>query len=129
MRDRTASFNEQIAQFRVVGEISSILACSTVGNEDTTPADTRIFSSLPVAGLCVSIGRYWYLFKRLTSISAGRFYRFEHVETDSSFKAHSKQLAVSRPAYFFFDNGRCMFCSGSGTGQAQPKRQRCPHIA
>src|SRR5262245_4554834 len=57
--------------------------------------DTRIFSSLPVAGLCVTIGRYWYLFKRLTALPAGRFYRFEHIVTDSSFKAHSKQGGVS----------------------------------
>ena len=28
--------------------------------------DTRIFSPLAVARLCVTIGRYWYLFKRLT---------------------------------------------------------------
>src|SRR5262245_19335062 len=41
--------------------------------------DTRIFSPLAVAGLCVTIGRYWYLFKRLTAVSAGRFYRFEHM--------------------------------------------------
>src|SRR5262249_16112543 len=43
----------------------------------TVPA-TRIFSALAVARLCVTIGRYWYLFKRLTAVSAGRFYRFEH---------------------------------------------------
>src|SRR5262245_48794858 len=53
--------------------------------------DTRIFSPLTVAGLCVTIGRYWYLFKRLTAVSAGRFYRFEHIVPYSSFKAHSKQ--------------------------------------
>jgi hypothetical protein len=28
---------------------------------------------------CVTIGRYWHLFKRLTAVSAGRFYRFEHI--------------------------------------------------
>src|SRR5262249_21272077 len=27
----------------------------------------------------VTIGRYWYLFKRLTAVSAKRFYRFEHI--------------------------------------------------
>ena len=58
--------------------------------------DTRIFSPLAVAGLCVTIGRYWYLFKRLTAVSAGRFYRFEHIVAYSSFKAHSKQRAISR---------------------------------
>jgi hypothetical protein len=36
-----------------------------------------------------------------------------------------KKLQVfSRPACFFFDNGRCMFCSGSGTKQAQPEDTR-----
>ena len=30
--------------------------------------DTRIFSPLAVAGLCVTIGRYMYLFKRLTAV-------------------------------------------------------------
>jgi hypothetical protein len=30
--------------------------------------DTRFFSPLAVAGLCVTIGRYWYLFKRLTAV-------------------------------------------------------------
>jgi|SRR5262245_20807275 len=49
------------------------------------------FSPHAVAGLCVTIGRYWYLFKRLTTVSAGRFYRFEHIATNSSFKALSKQ--------------------------------------
>ena len=61
------------------------------GNENTTPPDTRIFSPLAVARLYVSIGRYWYLFKRLTAVSAGRFYRFEHIVSYSSFKALSKQ--------------------------------------
>ena len=28
---------------------------------------------------CVTIGRYWYLFKRLMAVSAGRFYRFEQI--------------------------------------------------
>jgi hypothetical protein len=55
---------------------------------------TRIFSPLTVARLCVTIGRYWYLFKRLTPLLAGRFYRFEHIVADSSFKAHSKQEAI-----------------------------------
>jgi hypothetical protein len=41
--------------------------------------DTRIFSPLNVAGLCVTIGPIGYLFKRLTAVSAGRFYRFEHI--------------------------------------------------
>ena len=53
-------------------------------------ADTRIFSPVTVAGLCVTIGRYMYLFKRLTAVSAGRFYRFEHIETYSSGKVIAK---------------------------------------
>jgi hypothetical protein len=52
--------------------------------------DTRIFSPLAVAGLCVTIGHYWYLFKGLTAVSAGRFYRFEHIETYSSGKVVAK---------------------------------------
>jgi hypothetical protein len=34
--------------------------------------------------------RYWYLFKRLTAVSAGRFYRFEHIVTYSSGKVVAK---------------------------------------
>src|SRR5262249_39644971 len=62
-----------------------------VGNEDTTPADKRIFSPHSVAGLCVTSGRYWYLFKRLTAVSARRVFRFEHKETHNFFKPLSKQ--------------------------------------
>ena len=70
---------------------NSILAHSEMlSNQDATPPDTRIFSPLAVAGLCVPIGRYWYLFKRLTAVSAGRFYRFEHIVTYSSGKVVAK---------------------------------------
>jgi hypothetical protein len=37
------------------------------------------FSPLAGARLCDTIGRYMYLFKRLTAVSARRFYRFEHI--------------------------------------------------
>jgi hypothetical protein len=60
------------------------------GQGQNRTADTRIFSPLAVAGLCVTIGRYWYLFKRLTAVSAGRFYRFEHIVTYSSGKVVAK---------------------------------------
>jgi hypothetical protein len=30
--------------------------------------DTRIFSPVAVAALCDTIGRYWYLFKRLRAV-------------------------------------------------------------
>ena len=53
-------------------------------------AGTRIFSPHAVAGLCVTIGRYWYLFKPSTAVSAGRFYRFEHIVSYSSFKVLAK---------------------------------------
>jgi hypothetical protein len=53
-------------------------------------ADTRIFSPHAVAGLSATIGRYWYLFKSLTVVSAGRFYRFEHIVTYSSGKVVAK---------------------------------------
>ena len=52
--------------------------------------DTRIFSPLAVPGLCVTIGRYWYLFNRLTALSGGRFYRFEHIVSYSSGKVVAK---------------------------------------
>jgi hypothetical protein len=55
-----------------------------------TAPDTRIFSPHAVAGLCVTIGRYWYLFKGLTALPAGRFSRFEHMETYSSGKVGAK---------------------------------------
>jgi SOS response associated peptidase (SRAP) len=51
---------------------------------------TRIFNPVTVAGLCVTIGRYRYLFKRLTAVPAGRFYRFEHIRADSSGKVVAK---------------------------------------
>src|SRR5215510_7091602 len=57
--------------------------------------DTRIFSPLTVAGLCVPIGRYMYLFKRLTAVSAGRFYRFVHIVTYSSGKVVAKSAKRS----------------------------------
>ena len=37
-----------------------------------------------------SISRYWYLFKRLTAVSAGRCYRFEHIATNGSGKVVAK---------------------------------------
>ena len=43
------------------------------GQGQNRTADTKIFSPLAVPGLCVTIGRYVYLFKRLTALSAGRF--------------------------------------------------------
>jgi hypothetical protein len=55
-----------------------------VARDRIRTADTRIFSPHIVARLCVTIGRYWYLFKRLMAVSACRFYRFEHIVTYSS---------------------------------------------
>src|SRR5262249_801616 len=51
---------------------------------------TRIFSPLTVPRLCVPIGRYWYLFKRLRAVFGARFYRFEHIVTYSSGKVVAK---------------------------------------
>src|SRR5262244_1163190 len=59
--------------------------------------DTRIFSPLTVAVLCVTIGHYMYLFKRLTAVSAGRFYRFEHIGTYSTFKAGRRSVIRAVP--------------------------------
>jgi hypothetical protein len=58
-------------------------------------AATRIFSPLAVAGQCVSIGRYWYLFKRFTAVSAGGFYRFEHIVSYSSWQSCSKVICLT----------------------------------
>jgi hypothetical protein len=63
------------------------------GQGQNRTADTRIFSALAVPRLCVTIGRYWYLSKRLTVLPAGRFYRFEHIETYSSGKVVGKVKA------------------------------------
>jgi hypothetical protein len=52
---------------------------------------TRIFSPHTVPRLCVSIGRYLNLFKRLTPVRRLSIYRFEHIVTGNSFKAPSKQ--------------------------------------
>src|SRR5262245_14438078 len=43
-----------------------------------------------VARLCVSIDLYWYLLKRLTAVSADRFYRFEHIVSYGSGKVVAK---------------------------------------
>ena len=51
---------------------------------------------LAVPRLCVTIGRYWYLFKRLTALSAGRFSRFEHIAADSSGKVVAKSVDSAR---------------------------------
>jgi hypothetical protein len=64
-----------------------------------TAPDTRIFSPLLIAGLSVAIGRYWYLFKRLTAVSAGRFYRFEHIVTYSSGKVVAKSMSPTGHAH------------------------------
>src|SRR5262245_44231584 len=91
------------------------------GQGQDRTADTRIFSPLAVAGLYVLIGRYWYLFKRLTVVSAGRFYRFEHIDTYSSFKAGGDwllplylpfildQSPIDRPcaSLYLFTEGDC----------------------
>ena len=60
------------------------------GQGQNRTADTRIFSPLPVAGLCVTIGRYWYLFKRLASVRSHLIYRFEHIVAYSSGKVVAK---------------------------------------
>src|SRR5215831_4363846 len=71
--------------------------------------DTRIFSPLAVARLCVTIGRYWYLFNRLTAVSAGRFYRFEHIDTYSSGKVVAKSALFLRS--FARRTLECRYCS------------------
>src|SRR5215510_13795850 len=57
---------------------------------------TRIFSPLAVPRLCVPIGHYMYLFKRLTAVFGARYYRFEHIETYSSGKVVAKSAGQQR---------------------------------
>jgi hypothetical protein len=85
--------------------------------------DTRISSPHAIARLCVTIGRYWYLFKRLTPVSAGQFYRFEHIVSYSSFKALSKQASYFGARLLFLRQWKCLFCPGSRTKRAQPRTQ------
>src|SRR5262245_34055469 len=47
------------------------------------------------------------------------------IETMSRRKRYISRV-VLRPAFFFFENGRCMFCPGSGTKRAQAKTQPKP---
>src|SRR5262245_24556220 len=89
-------------------------------NLDGCAPDTRISSPLTAPRLCVTIGRYWYLSKRLTAVLARRFYRFEYI-VYSSFKAHSKQ-PISRPACFFF--GMEGVCSAQVQVQNKHSRER-----
>ena len=51
---------------------------------------TRIFSPRAGAGLSVTIGHYWYLFKGLRTVFGARSYRFEHIVSYSSDKVVAK---------------------------------------
>jgi hypothetical protein len=77
-------------QQRAVAEIASDVEDFGCRQGRNQTAGTRIFSPLTVARLWVTIGRYWYLFKRLTAVSTGRFYRFEHIVSYSSGKVVAK---------------------------------------
>ena len=80
-------------------------------------ADTRIFSPLTVPRLCVTIGHHVYLFKRLTAVSAGRFYRFEHIDTNSSGKVLAKsrktETMVVKEEFSSITGGH-LRCTGDG---------------
>ena len=52
----------------------------------------RIFSPATGAGLCDTIDRYVYIFKRLRGVMAGRFYRFEHFEQSSDKVTHPSDV-------------------------------------
>src|SRR5262249_2752799 len=84
-----------------------LVNCGCSLQEKKAPA-TRIFSPLAVPGLCVTIGRYWYLFKRLTAVSAGRFYRFEHIVTYSSGKVVAKSPEPARSVLALTLNARLL---------------------
>ena len=76
--------------FSQVGVETSWKHFDTTRGAIASITDTRIFSPVTVAGLCVTIGRYRYLFKRLTAVPAGRFCRFEHIVPYSSGKVVAK---------------------------------------
>ena len=91
----------RIAPYRNAWASSFATACRFLRRRTSSQLDTfgvwtgtRIFSPLAVAGLCVSIGRYMYLFKRLMVVSAGRFYRFEHIVSYSSGKVVGKVRSI-----------------------------------
>ena len=99
------------------------------GQGRSRTADTRIFSPVTVAGLCVTIGRYWYLFKRLTALPASRFYRFEHIETYSSGKVVAKWISFTATIVLLDDMP--LFpkkCDGHLMSEADA-RARTPHRA
>src|SRR6476659_5093896 len=68
------------------------------GQGQNRTADTRIFSPLAVPGLCDTIGRYVYLFERLTPVFRARFYRLEHIVSSSSGKVTGKVIGESNSA-------------------------------
>ena len=127
-RLREKSFLDPSHSLAMTGMGSSTLRLGGFAGDNSafgcgcSPTGEPLFPSEVWEKACVTIGRYWYLFKRLTAVSAGRFYRFKHLMAYSSFKALSKQQAASTPACFFFDIGRCMFCLRSGTKEAQPRK-------
>jgi hypothetical protein len=57
---------------------------------NVVPVDTGFSVLLPYRDYMSLSGRYWYLFKRLTAVSAGRFYRFVHIVSYSSGKVVAK---------------------------------------
>jgi hypothetical protein len=67
------------------------------------------FSPLAVAGPCVVISRYWYLFKRLTAVLAGRFYRFEHIVLAKLWQSKYSCRAKAKSCRLFFPIGRSAF--------------------
>jgi hypothetical protein len=83
--------DRELRSFKLAGTLGK-----KCGQGQNRTAATRIFSPLSVAGLCDTIGRYVYLFKRLTAVRAGRFYRFEHIMTYSSGKVAGKVMRITQ---------------------------------
>ena len=63
---------------------------SPVAFVSCSPTGEPLFPSEVWGKACVTIGHYRYLFKRLTALPAGRFYRFEHIVAYSSGKVVAK---------------------------------------
>jgi hypothetical protein len=65
------------------------------------PTGTRIFSPLAVARLCVTISHQVNEFNGFLSLRSHSIFRFPHIATNGSFKAHSKQRPIREVRLLF----------------------------
>jgi hypothetical protein len=67
----------------------------------------------------VAIGIYSSVYRRPQPVDFTDSNTLQHIVLSKHFQSNE----YFRPASFFFGNGRCMFCPGSGTERAQPRTQ------